>query len=260
MKKGIFIFLIFAKAHLAHWQTALYRIGFFCGVIYLFNSIWSQTNTGFKSGTLLLFLILCQSAILSLPTIHRTIFQWIQDQNLEVWLSDPFSVYYSLRVEAMAQFVIQFFVLLLTGLLIGRWINQDLFIEQTTIQLLWIPVLGLLALFSGWLLITILALIGMASRWVGNPGPIYLIIQKLMITTGGVLTPLLFYPESIQKYLKWTPFAASINNLGEFVFQTNPFQLQKLGTLFFYVILFELLILKVSHKLKNQGDTNAHQF
>jgi len=59
--------------------------------------------------------------------------------------------------------------------------------------------------------------IGLLAFWLEDVSPVYWVWQKLMFVLGGLMMPLEFYPQFIQKAAAFTPFPVLLADPASFV-------------------------------------------
>lgn len=241
------LFRMFYLNSIMRWKSAFYKIGFMMGLIYLFNSIWATTAAQYTRGNLLIYLVFCESVLLSINPIHRTIFDKIHSNELFVWMMDPTNIITSLRIEALLTFVVHFLVLFVFGYLFVLLL-YPMAVQSLRPSVLWLTIAAIL---SGWFLIGIYTWLGLLTHWIGQPAPIALVVQKLSIIMGGVLAPLTFYPDTIRKLCEFSPFGAMLFNMGKGIL--NDYYIPEVQDLILplvYLILLESVIHQTTNRLR----------
>lgn len=229
------------------WKAAFYKIGFMLGLIYLFNSIWASTPTPYARENLLIYLVFCESILLSINPIHRVLFDKIRNEELSVWLMDPTNIVTALRIEALLNFIVHFSVLFTFGSFFTWWL-YPMAVKVFVPSILWMP---LVAILSGWFLIGIYSWLGLLTHWIGQPAPVALVLQKLSIILGGVLAPLTFYSDFLRKIFEISPFGAMLYNMGKGILSNNYIPgIWELTLLMGYVVLLETAIHKTTSRLR----------
>lgn len=246
IKIWVELLFLFLKDKLTQWKTSFYKATFLFGVIYLFNSIWHSTSSSTKPQTLILYLIFCQSIILSISPIHRSIFEKIYSDDLNMWFADPTDVITSLRIEALGQFLIQYCVLFVAGTSFATALDHSI-LSFISIHSL---VACVLAPLSAWMFISIHTILGLCSYWTGQPAPIALVIQKFTLIMGGVLAPLSIYPEVFQDILKTTPFGVALFGVGSSILDQKSSSSVTLILLVLYCLVFEKIIQLLKQKVR----------
>jgi ABC-2 type transport system permease protein len=93
----------------------------------------------------------------------------------------------------------------------------------------WIPPLGALAMVVGFgivaaaLITALYVWIGLMAFWLHDVSPVFWVWQKLMFVLGGLMLPLAFYPELVQRAAVFTPFPVLLSGPASFVLGTGVF-------------------------------------
>jgi len=166
-----------------------------------FNDSTTTTLAGLTLRDTLWYLMLAETIELSRPRFANTIAQSVKDGSIAYLLCKPYDfLLYQLSVNAGDTVFRLILTFIFGGALMWGMVGAP--------PALWGWPLTLIAFAGGWLInFCLTALIGLAAFVTEEVTPFTWIYQKLIFILGGMMIPLDFYPQWLQRISKALPFS-----------------------------------------------------
>ena len=196
------------------------RMVFFCLILFVWSRIWtfgSAKLTGegaapLTAAAITWYIAVTELVVLSIAYSHLTIELDVNSGEFSAQRARPMSYLSMMLAKTYGSSILQFFLLATFGSLVvffiaGAWpwpglpMTEKIGMGLATVGL----ALGGLAIASTWYVI-----IGISAVWVEEVSPLVWIFQKFMFLLGGLVVPLVLYPEALRKVAYLTPFSAMI--------------------------------------------------
>jgi ABC-2 type transport system permease protein len=180
--------------------------------MWIFTQLWRTTYSivgqesisGLTLRETLWYLMLAETIVLSKPRLSQTIAQVVKDGSIAYLLNKPYNFLLYQASVGLGDSVLQMGVNLIAGGLIV-WLAAGPPPAPSGWPLV------LVAVMAAWLIdFCIAAMIGLAAFITEEVRAFEWIYQKIMFILGGLLIPLDFYPEWLQRIALATPFAYTI--------------------------------------------------
>jgi len=189
------------------------RIGFYALIIFIFSCLWAavggEGGLAIRKETILWYLIITEGVLLSLPQIHVAFEEDYRYGDVHTHMLRPIS-YLGMRISYFLGVLL--FRLISNGVA-GAFLGF-LFAgspEHGVEALLGAVVMGGLAAV---LLLLFQAILGLSAFWLHDATPLYWVWQKGNFVLGGLMVPLILYPEWLQWVALGTPFYATLYSSG----------------------------------------------
>tara|TARA_A100001015_G_scaffold241313_1_gene275367 strand:+ start:8774 stop:9544 length:771 start_codon:yes stop_codon:yes gene_type:complete len=205
MKKYLYIFLYNFFRQKTNQKDIIIRASFYLVLIYIFSCLWEISPLASKSiegWRITWYIAITELIILSNPIIYFDIESDVRSGDIAYHLSRPIHYLWMRIFENLGAYGFRFIFLFVVGFLFC--------VVTTKTVLPWEEMLVSisLAFFSGSIFLLWHALIGLSAFTLQDCTPIFWLWQRSSFLLGGLLLPLDFYPEYLQKIAQWTPFAS----------------------------------------------------
>jgi ABC-2 type transport system permease protein len=186
------------------------RLLFLAILLFIFSHLWQVAFEGsaqskFTDKELLWYLALTEWVVLSLHGVQVEMERDIQSGQIFSLLSKPWSYPLSQYMEALGHSFANF--LILGGGAVGlAWGLSGSFLPGPWTFLRFVPLLWS-AVMLGMIFQTIM---GLFAFWMLDVQPLAWIWQKAIFILGGLLLPLSFYPDWLERLAMFTPFPAML--------------------------------------------------
>lgn len=189
------------------------RIGFYAIITFIFSCLWAaiggEGGLLLEKETILWYLIITEGILLALPQIHVSFEEDYRYGDVHTHMLRPIS-YLGMRVS--------YFI----GILLFRLLTNAVAGGVLGFLFAGYPHHGIEALFgavlmgvsAGVLLLLFQAIVGLSAFWLHDATPLYWVWQKGNFVLGGLMVPLVLYPEWLQWIAFGTPFYATLYNSG----------------------------------------------
>jgi ABC-2 type transport system permease protein len=169
-----------------------------------YNTLGQASIAGLSLNETLWYLMLAETIVLSKPRLSQTIAETVKDGSIAYLLNKPYNfLLYQVSV-GLGDSVLQMVTNVIAGGLIV-W----LMVGPPPPPAGW-P-LAFIAVMAGWLIdFCLSAMIGLAAFVTEEVKAFEWIYQKVLFILGGLLIPLDFYPDWLQKIALLTPFAYTV--------------------------------------------------
>lgn len=220
------------------------RTVFLALVILVFSRVWqallpAHAPQGLSAADCAWYVAITEWVTIASPRLFLEIERDVRSGELAYLLSRPTSYLLSKLSEALAELALSLTVLGSAGVVFTYLFAGGL--PRDPSSLLWALPLGFLA---GVLNVLIQAAVGLAAFWLVDCSPLWWIVQKLMFVFGGLLVPLVLYPEWLQKIAHASPFAALVYGPAQMAFGVSVERaLAVAGELVLWITLAALLTL-----------------
>lgn len=241
MKKYFHIFIITCRNELAYLKAFIVRNIFFIIILFIFYSLWKvifakhAVISGFTMVQTLWYLTFTETVEMSRINLISEIQNEIKDGTIAYSISKPYSYLFFKISQAFGQGFTKIFPFLILS-----FIFSSIFVGVLPGYFKALP-LGLV-LLTGALVLRIMwfVLIGILAFWTEEVTPFFWIYQKLVFMIGGLFIPLDFYPQWLQAFSKYTPFAFSAYWPGVTMvkFSREAFIIGITGQVFYILILW----------------------
>lgn len=189
---GLSIFLITCLIIFAHlWKVAAAKIG----VIDL------------KPDQLLWYIAFNEWVLISLPDVQEDIEEDLRSGRLAYLLPRPISYLWAIFVEGLGVLSARLMVLGLVTF-IFTWIRAG----DIPFSLGAFSITIAIGLLAGCIGVIFKMLVGVSAFWVQQVEPFHWIWEKLLFTLGGLMLPLVVYPQWLQQVARFTPFPAILGD------------------------------------------------
>jgi ABC-2 type transport system permease protein len=210
MKKYLSVFLISLRDQLIYLRSFMARNIFFVVILFIFFSLWRvvyatrEALAGFTMVQALWYLTVTETVELSKSRIFLPISYEVKDGTIAYTLGRPYSYVAFWISRAMGENVVKIAPMLATGAATAM-----LLVGPLPGYLRALP-FGLVAMVLGMLLGTLWQVwIGLLAFWFEEVSPFYWILQKMIFIVGGLFIPIDFYPDWLQRFAVYSPFAFS---------------------------------------------------
>jgi ABC-2 type transport system permease protein len=212
-----FAFVRVAVIQASHQRAELYgRIGFFAIVLGVFTSLWravegTELAIAAAPGTLVWYLAATEWIVLSVPLVHVDVQESIRRGDVACQLGRPVSFVGAALAEGLGALALRLMVLAGPAFSLAWW-----FTGVTPSARAFVAVIPF-ALAAAVLFTALHLCIGLLAFWLQDVAPIYWVFQKLTFVLGGLMLPIQFYPEAVQRIASWTPFPSILAGPASFV-------------------------------------------
>lgn len=209
-------FLMGFRAEIKLFIASLLQGLFLLLILYVFYRMWRIASLGsYQPYQLVWYLTLTELVTLSAPRIRSDIEQEMSDGSYAVMLQKPLN-YGAIKIaEGAGRACGKLPILLAVGG--GAAIAFTGAIPEVLQQPLGIVVVGVLTIAATVVSAIYLCAIGLLAAFIRDTGPIWWVWQKLGFIFGGLMVPLVLYPEWMQQFAKLTPFYYLLFGVGRFV-------------------------------------------
>lgn len=187
---------------------------------YFWKSVFNEDRDLVYSYTeLIRYLSITEWILISIPEIQIEIESDFRTGNISYFLTKPLS-YVSLHfAQGLGVLTAHLLVISVFGWIPIAYIMgfMDFNISSITVSLI-------VGVFAGMLGLLFQILIGLTAFWFQEVAPVNWVWQKLLFMFGGLLIPLKFYPEWIQKIALRLPFSAILNQPAELLIHYSDHQ------------------------------------
>jgi len=210
-----------AVAQARRERAELYgRIAFFAVILGVFSSLWrAVAEAGMPLAAnpeaLVWYLAATEWILLSAPPVHIEIQEAIRQGDIIYRLGRPASY-------VMGEFAAGLGLLAQRAPLLGLTAFGCAFAFTG-----WTPPFGALAMVAAFgivaaaLITALYVWMGLLAFWLEDVSPVFWVWQKLMFVLGGLMLPLAFYPELVQRAAAFTPFPVILSGPASFVLGTG---------------------------------------
>jgi ABC-2 type transport system permease protein len=221
--KYVEVFRLGAAAARRDRASLVGRAGLFVVILLIFSRLWRATaaTTGapgasVSAADLTWYMVVTEWIVCSIPAIHLEVERDAQTGDLETHLTRP-TVYAGLMAaRGFGQALANAAVLLVVGVVVGAAFTGTLPSSPWILAALPLGVVSIaVSIGAG-------VGIGLTTVWLGECGPLFWVWHKALFILGGLILPLSFYPEWLQRVAWATPFAPLL---------TGPARLALGGTL-----------------------------
>ncbi|MGG0044132.1 ABC transporter permease [Bacillus tropicus] len=208
IKKYSSIFGASLKSNLAYMGEMFYGTTFLLIIMYIFINLWKVAftikgnETGMGYVETVWYLLIAEAIILSLNPVHLTISEEVQSGSLAYTINRPYNYLSYHFFNGLGESILRFSINLCTGAVLVFWLVGPIPIKS--INVLFISIVIFLAFLLNYCLS---ALIGFSAFFTEDAAGIAFIYQKFLFILGGVLIPLDFFPEMLQKIANYLPFS-----------------------------------------------------
>lgn len=213
-------FLLGFRAEMALFVATLLRSVFLLLILYVFYRMWTVASLGsYQPHQLVWYLALTELVTLSAPIVRDDIEREIGDGSYAVMLQKPVN-YGAIKIaEGSGRACGKLPILLAVG-------GGAAMIFTGKIPVVLQTPLGIVTVASLTLAATIvstiyLCAIGLSAGFIRDTAPISWVWQKLGFVFGGLMVPLVLYPEWMQQLAKLTPFYYLLFGVGRIVLDEN---------------------------------------
>lgn len=196
------------------------RILFFVLILFVFSRIWRILLDGEQAGPSAVesvwYLAVTEWITIPQTRVHVDIEHDVRTGDLAHLVNRPVSYLGFKIAEALGDLLISMLVLTIVGGPIAYALAGGLPAHPSG---LWLALpLGVMA--------AVFALlchvgIGLSSFWLHDCSPIYWVWQKATFVLGGLMVPLVLYPDWLRSLASWTPFSAMLSGPGSMVFSEH---------------------------------------
>lgn len=195
---GLSIFLITCLVIFAHlWKVAAAKIG-------AINLLPDQ---------LLWYIAFNEWVLISLPDVQEDIEEDLRSGRLAYLLPRPISYLCAIFVEGLGVLSARLMVLGLVTFTF-TWIRAG----DIPFSLSAFPITIAIGLLAGCIGVIFKMLVGVSAFWVQQVEPFHWIWEKLLFTLGGLMLPLVVYPQWLQQIARFTPFPAILGDRSALAF------------------------------------------
>lgn len=199
-----------ARSSWAYAGDLIGRGMFFTVLLYIFLRLWKTTYgdsgatqlAGFTLPQMLWYLTITEAILLSGPKVSQAVDEDVRTGALASQLTRPMSYALYRLSSNLGERYVRFMINLVTGSVI-----TSMLVGPAALSL-W----GLVALLVALPLAFALDflgnfLVGLGAFWLEDTNGLLLLYSRGTLILGGVLIPLKLFPEAIQPWLLWLPFA-----------------------------------------------------
>jgi ABC-2 type transport system permease protein len=208
VRKYATVFGIASRDQLVYLPSFLARNLFFVVVMFVFFSLWraiyggASTFVGFTMVQMVWYLTFTEAIELSQSRIFLPISEEVKDGTVAYSVNRPYSYVFFWISRGMGENLVKVVPLLAEGFILAL-----IMVGPLPGYFRALPV-GLLAIVMGILIGTSLQMIiGLLAFWFEEVMPFWWIIQKLVFVIGGMFIPIDVYPDWLQRFSRFTPFA-----------------------------------------------------
>ncbi|BBH21184.1 hypothetical protein Back11_25290 [Paenibacillus baekrokdamisoli] len=204
------IWRITLRQQLAYKTDFIVRASFLLLILFVFVQLWSaayegdatKVIAGLTLKQIVWYLVFTEALTMAAPHICIRIEEEVKNGDIAVRLIRPLSYVGYHYVSYMSEAYFRFLVHLIVGSAIA-WV----FVGAPAFGYGW---MGLFMLSLGALTIGFLlnATVALCAFWVEETRGMEFVLQKLQFTVGGMLLPLDFMPDWLQRICAWLPFQA----------------------------------------------------
>jgi ABC-2 type transport system permease protein len=206
MEKYFAIFTLSFKRSLKNYKALIGLSIFLMTCLLIFANLWKivAAKTGMvvlNPDQLLWYIAFNEWVLISIPDVQDDIEQDFRSGRLAYQLPRPVSYLGSIFAES-------FGVLTVNLMVLGGVTFMFSWLQVGTLPFhpIGLAVSIIFGFMSGILGIIFLMLIGLSSFWLHDVAPFYWIWEKLLFMFGGLILPLVVYPQWMQIFAKFTPF------------------------------------------------------
>jgi ABC-2 type transport system permease protein len=183
------------------------RAVFFALILGVFSAVWraaaeSQAVEARDPREMLWYIAITEWVVMTVPMLHFQMEEDIRRGDVAYQIARPASWLGSRLAHGLGALAVRAPVMLVVALVVA-WLYAGAPASPSLIALA--VAFGLVACA---VLTVFHVAIGVMAFWLGDVSPAYWIWQKLLFVLGGMLLPLQFYPELIQRAALITPFPA----------------------------------------------------
>lgn len=241
LSKYVVIAHLALKQRLRDRITLGSRVVFFALILFVFSRLWRALDA--HAGALdpvesVWYLAVTEWITIPQPLVHLDIERDVRGGEVAYQLTRPTSYLRFKLAQAVGELAASLLFTSLPGALLAYGIAGGLPRDPGSL-LLAVPLAILAACFA--LLCNVV--IGLSAFWLLDCSPIYWLWQKATFALGGLMVPLVLYPEWLRNIARVTPFAAMLNGPGSMAFGGSlPAALWIALTLSFWLVLALLLV------------------
>lgn len=199
-----------ARDQFVYLPSYLARSVFFVIVMFIFYSLWrvvyatQSAIAGFTIVQALWYLTFTEAVELSKSRIFQPISEEVKDGTVAYSVNRPYSYPLYWITRGMGESLVKLVPILVVGFVVAV-----LFVGPLPGYAAALPA-GIVVISLG-LLLGILwqIVIGLLAFWFEEVAPFYWILQKLTFVVGGLFIPIDFFPDFIQPFARYSPFAFS---------------------------------------------------
>jgi ABC-2 type transport system permease protein len=234
-KYGAFARVGFAAARAEPAELAG-RVVFFFVILGVFSALWravGQDGGGAAAGrsTMVWYLAITEWVLLSAPMLHFEIEAEVRRGDVAYQIARPVSYVGAHVARGIGTLALRAPVLLITA-----YVGGLLFAGQPPHSAVLARVIAL-GLVATAIVTTYHVAFGLLAFWLGDIAPVYWIWQKLSFVLGGLLLPLTYYPDIVNRVAVFTPFPALLMGPASFMLDRPFFQMPALaGLLVFWLV------------------------
>lgn len=207
MRLGLYLSLFWQgmRSERRGFIPALMRGLFYLLVLVIFSRLWSLVSPGgFSLPQLLWYLALTELVTFLHPLVRLDIERDMADGTYAAMLQKPVNYPLMRACEAVGKLVARLPFMLLVGaggaaLLAGS-------VPTVLCTPAGIVVTCMLAVFAAMVETIFQCSIGLSAAFLRDCGPLHWVWQKFSFVLGGLMLPMVLYPEWIQRIAEWTPF------------------------------------------------------
>lgn len=211
LRKYALILGFSARDQLIYLRSVIVRNGFFVLVYFIFFNLWRAIfgagNTtgaiaGFTMGQVLWYFSFTEAVELSRGRIIDALQTEVKDGTVAYSLGRPYSYVFFWVAKGLGESLVKLLPILILGGLLGL-----AFVGPLPGYWAALP-FGLVLILGGIVLgLLIQVTIGLLAFWFEEVLPFYWITQKLVFILGGLFFPVDFFPDWLQGFSKYSPFA-----------------------------------------------------
>ncbi len=219
-----FVFLVQGGARRAYQEKAQTVLGgIFLGLtLFIFSQLWvalkesSVTFSALQPRDFVWYLMLTELVVLSTPRVFFAVQEEITSGAFDVRILKPFPPPLIYFAGACGELLVRLALMLVVGTVV-------------TYAIVGAPPSDCLGLLEGYLLVpfacVVLLLfylaIGLTSGWIHDTIPLTWVFNKSMFTLGGLMVPLLLFPDILRFFAYATPFPALLYLVARGVFGSS---------------------------------------
>lgn len=209
LSKYTAVFRITLTNHLAYVMDFLMRTFFLVLILFVFTQLWEttysvtgkQTIEGYTLVTLLWYLVVTESIILSLPRIIEKVEQEVKNGDIAYYLNRPLHYVGYQYSGYLAQAGLRIAINLCIGGALMGLLYGELALRLDTLLPTFILFLGAFTL--QFLVIMCIALL---AFWMEEVRGFELIYSRLTMVLGGMMVPLEIFPDWLERIARLLPF------------------------------------------------------
>lgn len=189
---GLSIFLITCLVIFAHlWKVAAAKIG----------------AIDLQPDQLLWYIAFNEWVLISLPDVQEDIEEDLRSGRFAYLLPRPISYLWAIFVEGLGVLSAHLMVLGLVTF-IFTWIRAG----NIPFSVSTFPITVAIGWLAGCIGVIFKMLVGVSAFWIQQVEPFHWIWEKLLFTLGGLMLPLVVYPQWLQQIAHFTPFPAILGD------------------------------------------------